>query len=101
MFYRNLSLYHLKAKDTNSLELSKKYIEGAIIAAQSKKQTDQDLSLAISFNNKSVIELRHGNKEAARESSSKAVDLVESRVFSLINSGFIKQLNEEARTTFD
>jgi uncharacterized protein YehS (DUF1456 family) len=84
--YTNLSLYHL----TTSEERASKYIDGAII---SNKRGQDDyyhlVALAISLNNKAVIELKRNNLDASREFSFKTLEMLEQRVFGMINSGLV------------
>lgn len=90
--YSNLSLFHLNDKD----DRSSKYMDGAIIS--NKREIDssyyQLIALAISLNNKAVIELKRNNFEASREFSLKTVEMVEQRVFGMINSDLVTKVNQ-------
>ena len=48
-----------------------------------------DITLAITLNNKAVMELKRKNPSAAKENSIKAIDLMEPKLFGMINSGLI------------
>jgi len=57
-----------------------------------------EISLAISFNNKAVIELRRNNIAASREFSLKTIEMTEHRVHGWINSGLANQINRNQTT---
>lgn len=48
-----------------------------------------DINLAISFNNKAVLELKHNNIIGAKECSIRAIQLLETKVFGIIQSGLV------------
>lgn len=56
-----------------------------------------DISLAISFNNKAVVELKRGSTEFSREFAAKSVEIMEPRVFGMINSGLVSRSNYGGR----
>ena len=92
--YTNLSLYHLST--SNQDDRSSKYMDGAIISNKREGLGDyhQVVALAISLNNKAVIELKRNNLEASREFSLKTVEMVEQRVFGMIDSGMVTKVNQ-------
>ena len=90
--YTNLSLYHLSS--SNKDDRSSKYMDGAIISNKKEGDYYQLVALAISLNNKAVIELKRNNLEASREFSLKTVEMVEQRVFGMINSGLVAKVNQ-------
>lgn len=92
MLYSNLALFHLKLDQEKSV----RYIDGAIIINKRRDHDEQEsldaeIDLAISYNNKAVIELKRGNISISREFSMKSVRLIEPRVFGMINSGLVRQ----------
>lgn len=93
-----------------------KYMDGAIIANKRGKNEAEmaggdreneeddfkakirnDISLAISYNNKAVVELKRGSREYSREFAAKSVEIMEPRVFGMINSGLVSRSNQEGR----
>lgn len=93
-----------------------KYMDGAIIANKRSKNEAEvgsrgredeeddckvmirnDISLAISYNNKAVVELKRGSREYSREFATKSVEIMEPRVFGMINSGLVSRSNQEGR----
>lgn len=60
-----------------------------------------DINLAISFNNKAVLELKQNNVIGAKECSIRAIQLLESKVFGIIQSGLVtNKQNKELYTHF-
>jgi len=90
--YNNLTFYHLKSKTSQSLNKAAEYVEGAVIA--NREMERNEVNLAISLNNKAVIELKRNNKEIAHDLSLKSVELIESRVFGMINSKLLDNHKE-------
>lgn len=91
--YNNLSVYHTRGRGKLSENQSTKYVDGAILA-QIQEQRGQptpqnDMALAISLNNKAVLELKRKNLQAAKESSTKSIELLEPKLFGMLNSGLI------------
>jgi hypothetical protein len=95
LMYSNLSLYHLSLPSDTGNRASK-YMDGAIISSKRDQDSDyyQLVALAISLNNKAVIELKRNNFEASREFSLKTVEMTEQRVFGMINSGLVSNINQ-------
>ena len=89
--YNNLAMYHLHSDKDGRCS---KYMDGAIISNKREQESySQVVSLAISMNNKAVIELKKGNFEQSRVFSIRTVEMVEQRVFGMINSGLVTKAN--------
>ena len=116
VLYSNLSFYYLQGKSKASDQSASKYIDGAIIANKRheispnsqknnqrsqpedrKAQIQNEIDLAISYNNKAVIEMKRNNMGQAREFAIKAVTLIEPRVYGMISSGFVNRINPESK----
>jgi hypothetical protein len=62
-------------------------------------RVSQEISLAISYNNKAVIELKRKNFESSRSFSLKTVEMIEPRVFGMIHSKFVSKVNQAGEVT--
>ena len=121
MLYSNLSLYHLSLSCSNPRasgeddERASKYMDGAIIA---NKRTEEELahdaqnerlappqksnpgiSLAISYNNKAVIELKRKNFESSKQFSLRTVEMIEPRVFGMVQAELVSRVNQAGQVT--
>lgn len=108
--YNNLGMYHVKGKGKLSEQQSKRYIDGAIMAnARSDALKNQgqapnplqqgllhekqqcEINLAICFNNRAVVELKRGSSRTAQEFSVKSIEMIEPKVYGMINSGLLQR----------
>ena len=90
-------------------------MDGAIIA---NKRTEEELahdaqnerlappqnanpgiSLAISYNNKAVIELKRKNFESSKQFSLRTVEMIEPRVFGMVQAELVSRVNQAGQVT--
>ena len=90
------------------------YQDGAIIANKRldynaasddmASKIEREIDLVVGYNNKAVINLKRGSLAASRQYSQKSIEIMEPRVFGMINSGLIakngQQQNEDKTNSF-
>lgn len=119
MLYSHLSLYHLSLNSFKGSEeddeRASKYMDGAIIAhkraegelalaAQTERvagprKTNMEISLAISYNNKAVIELKRKNFESSKLFSLKTIELIQPKVYGMIQADMVSRVNQNGQVT--
>lgn len=58
------------------------------------KKTNTEISLAISYNNKAVIELKRKNFETSKLFSLQTVEMIEPRVMGMVQAGLVSRVNQ-------
>ena len=58
------------------------------------KKTNTEISLAISYNNKAVIELKRKNFETSKLFSLRTVEMIEPRVMGMVQAGLVSRVNQ-------
>ena len=58
------------------------------------KKTNTEISLAISYNNKAVIELKRKNFESSKLFSLRTVEMIEPRVMGMVQAGLVSRVNQ-------